>query len=129
MKARSGTVVVQDRRTADFPDMPQAAVDAGVVDHALPPDAIERLSRAFADHVPPRLTCHPARPQDPVPSDRWWPRGRRRGTALKSPQSPRSWSTEQRRLGIVGVWRWRLYGSGRSRLGNGRPSYEERSDS
>ncbi|MEU6966086.1 hypothetical protein AB0B15_12050 [Streptomyces sp. NPDC045456] len=32
----------------------QAAVDAAVVEHVLPQDAIETLIRAFTDRVPPR---------------------------------------------------------------------------
>lgn len=40
VKARGGTVVAQDPVTAEAPAMPQAAIDAGVVDRILPLDQI-----------------------------------------------------------------------------------------
>ena len=46
--ARGGTVVVQDPTTADFPGMPQAAVETGVVDRVLP---LEDIGAAVCDLI------------------------------------------------------------------------------
>ncbi|MGN6393438.1 MAG: chemotaxis protein CheB [Gemmatimonadales bacterium] len=47
MRRHGGVVVVQDERTAEFPGMPRAAVQAGTVDWVLPlediPGALQRL--------------------------------------------------------------------------------------
>ncbi|MEV0261104.1 chemotaxis protein CheB [Streptomyces sp. NPDC050617] len=40
VKARGGTVIAQDPVTADFPGMPQAAIDTGSVDFVLPLEEI-----------------------------------------------------------------------------------------
>ncbi|MEV0280776.1 chemotaxis protein CheB [Streptomyces sp. NPDC050610] len=40
VKTRGGTVIAQDPVTADFPGMPQAAVDTGAVDFVLPLEEI-----------------------------------------------------------------------------------------
>lgn len=46
--ARGGTVIVQDPTTADFPGMPQAAVETGVVDRVLP---LEDIGAAVCDLI------------------------------------------------------------------------------
>jgi two-component system, chemotaxis family, protein-glutamate methylesterase/glutaminase len=47
MRRQGGTVVVQDERSAEFPGMPRAALQAGAVDWVLPlddiPTALQRL--------------------------------------------------------------------------------------
>ena len=43
IKAHGGITFVQDE-TAEYKDMPQSAVQAGVVDYILPPDATDRKS-------------------------------------------------------------------------------------
>jgi two-component system chemotaxis response regulator CheB len=51
IRARGGTVVAQDPRTAESPIMPQAAISAGAVDHVLPLDEIgSYLNVAAAIH-------------------------------------------------------------------------------
>ena len=40
IKARQGLVIVQDPETAKYDSMPRAAVDAGVGDYILPPEAM-----------------------------------------------------------------------------------------
>jgi two-component system chemotaxis response regulator CheB len=46
--ARGGTVIVQDPTTADFPGMPEAAVETGVVDRVLP---LEDIGAAVCDLI------------------------------------------------------------------------------
>ncbi|MEU2718745.1 chemotaxis protein CheB [Streptomyces sp. NPDC007205] len=49
VKSRGGTVIVQDPRTAQFPGMPQAAVDTGVVDFVLPLEEIAAVVRGLVE--------------------------------------------------------------------------------
>ena len=51
IRAEGGVTFAQDPRAARFPEMPQSAVDAGVVDHCLP---LQDLGAALA-----RLATHP----------------------------------------------------------------------
>jgi len=47
VKSRGGTVIAQDPGSADFPGMPQAAVETGVVDFVLPLDEIAQVVRGL----------------------------------------------------------------------------------
>jgi len=49
VKARGGTVIVQDPASAEFPGMPQAAVETGVVDFVLPLDEIAQVIRSLVE--------------------------------------------------------------------------------
>ncbi|MEU6992934.1 chemotaxis protein CheB [Streptomyces sp. NPDC046465] len=49
VRARGGTVIVQDPQTAEFDGMPQAAVDTGVVDFVLPLDEIPAVIRGLVE--------------------------------------------------------------------------------
>ena len=51
VKAAGGLCIVQDPATAYAPVMPQGAIDAGIADHILPPQAIAALIASF--HSPP----------------------------------------------------------------------------
>jgi chemotaxis response regulator CheB len=50
VKKAGGRVIAQDAATAEFPAMPQAAIDAGVVDQVLPLDEIAPAVVDFAAH-------------------------------------------------------------------------------
>lgn len=60
IKAAGGITFTQDRKSAKFPEMPQSAIAAGVVDHSLP---IPKLALELA-----RLSLHPyvAAPEPPL---------------------------------------------------------------
>jgi two-component system chemotaxis response regulator CheB len=47
VKSRGGTVIAQDPGSADFPGMPQAAVETGMVDFVLPLDEIAQVVRGL----------------------------------------------------------------------------------
>ncbi|MDC0768436.1 chemotaxis protein CheB [Streptomyces sp. HD] len=47
VKSRGGTVIVQDPQSADFPGMPQAAMDTGGVDFVLPLEEIAAVVRGL----------------------------------------------------------------------------------
>jgi two-component system chemotaxis response regulator CheB len=49
VKSRGGTVIVQDPQTAQFPGMPQAAVDSGGVDFVLPLEEIAAVVRGLVE--------------------------------------------------------------------------------
>ncbi|WP_327352500.1 chemotaxis protein CheB [Streptomyces sp. NBC_01304] len=49
VKSRGGTVIAQDPATAEFPGMPQAAVDTGAVDFVLPLDEIAAVIRGLVE--------------------------------------------------------------------------------
>jgi two-component system chemotaxis response regulator CheB len=49
VKSRGGTVIVQDPQTAEFPGMPQAAVDSGGVDFVLPLEEIAAVVRGLVE--------------------------------------------------------------------------------
>lgn len=51
--AASGTVIVQDPKTAYAPAMPRSAIATGVVDAAIPPDRIaDEIVRFVRAHAP-----------------------------------------------------------------------------
>jgi two-component system, chemotaxis family, protein-glutamate methylesterase/glutaminase len=54
VKRRGGLVVAQDPKTAEAPKMPQAAIDAGVVDQILPLDQIASFLAARCQVEVPR---------------------------------------------------------------------------
>ncbi len=49
VKSRGGTVIVQNPETADFPGMPQSAVDTGAVDFVLPLEEIAAVVRGLVE--------------------------------------------------------------------------------
>lgn len=49
VKARGGTVIVQDPRTAEFSGMPEAAVGTGAVDFVLPLEEIAAVIRGLVE--------------------------------------------------------------------------------
>jgi two-component system chemotaxis response regulator CheB len=49
VKTRGGTVIVQDPQTAQFPGMPQAAIDTGGVDFVLPLEEIAAVVRGLVE--------------------------------------------------------------------------------
>ena len=51
IKAADGRTLVEDPETAEFRDMPQSAIDAGVVDAVLPAEAMTEEIVALADRV------------------------------------------------------------------------------
>ncbi|WP_218313191.1 chemotaxis protein CheB [Alteromonas antoniana] len=50
LKAAGGLTLVQHPETADYPGMPESAIDAGVVDEILPVEDIPRLLLKYAAH-------------------------------------------------------------------------------
>jgi two-component system, chemotaxis family, protein-glutamate methylesterase/glutaminase len=52
VKARGGTVIVEDPETAEFKGMPEAAVAAGAVDFVLPLDEIATVIRGLVEATP-----------------------------------------------------------------------------
>lgn len=60
-----GLVAVQDPHEADYPGMPRAAIEAGVVHHVLPLDGIAELICGSTDEGSPGMTHpHPGPPRD-----------------------------------------------------------------
>ena len=49
VKSRGGTVIVQNPETADFPGMPQSAVDTGAADFVLPLEDIAAVVRGLVE--------------------------------------------------------------------------------
>jgi two-component system CheB/CheR fusion protein len=60
IKAADGRTFVEDPETAEFRDMPQSAIDAGVVDAVLPADAMAEEIVALADRVTAETRSDPA---------------------------------------------------------------------
>jgi two-component system CheB/CheR fusion protein len=48
IKAAGGLTLVQDPASAEYDGMPRSAIDAGVVDHVLPPDGMPAVLLAYA---------------------------------------------------------------------------------
>jgi two-component system CheB/CheR fusion protein len=60
VREAGGLVIAQDLESAQFDGMPKAAIDTGVVHHALPP---EDMPRALLDHARGRHAIVPAAPE------------------------------------------------------------------
>ena len=50
VKAAGGLVIAQEPSTADFDGMPQSAIDSGIVDHTLSPEAMSDVLVRYAQH-------------------------------------------------------------------------------
>ncbi len=60
IKAAGGRTLVEDPGSAEFPDMPQSAIDAGVVDAVLPAEAMAEAIVALAEQVTADTRSDPA---------------------------------------------------------------------
>jgi two-component system, chemotaxis family, CheB/CheR fusion protein len=56
VRAAGGMCMAQDPQTAEFPAMPQGAVDTGLVDHVLPVGQMPAALIAYAQHLQTRTT-------------------------------------------------------------------------
>jgi two-component system, chemotaxis family, CheB/CheR fusion protein len=69
IKAGGGMTLAQDPGTAEFPGMPRSAIEAGVADRVLPPNAMPAAIREYLGHEPLDLTSFPPPEGTATPTD------------------------------------------------------------
>ena len=94
IRAAGGRTMVEDPKSAQFPDMPQSAIDAGMADTILPAEAMANAVVAIANQiiaVPPGMTGRLHRKSKPACGHSGHParRGRARLSLLQA-QHPRA---------------------------------------
>ncbi len=62
IKAHGGVTFAQQQKTAAFNEMPQSAIDAGVVDFVLPPEGIVRQLMEISNQQPDETNKTPSKP-------------------------------------------------------------------